>query len=108
MTYRAGLVALLAIAMLIATQPLGVFWHFVHDHLGEHSDATFIDGVAIDLGDADAADHDADHHHMWMTPAATIETPQVSKPRVIAALGLFEEALSPSAAPLPPFSPPRA
>ena len=107
MTYRSGLVALLAIAMLIATQPLGVFWHFVHDHLGEHSHDGH-HGVAIDSGEADAADHDADHHHVWMTPAATIETSRVSEPRVIAALGLFEEALSPSAAPLPPFSPPRA
>jgi hypothetical protein len=37
MSYRAGVIALLAIAMLIAVQRLGGFWHFVHDHLGEHS-----------------------------------------------------------------------
>ncbi len=107
MTYRAGVVALLAIAMLIATQPLGVFWHFIHDHLDEHSHAAH-DGVAVHLGDADAADHDADHHHVWMTPAATVETPQVSQPHMIAALGPFEDTPWPSAAPFPPFSPPRA
>jgi hypothetical protein len=107
MTYRAGVVTLLAIAMLIATQPLGVFWHFVHDHLGEHSHAAH-DGVAIHLGDADAADHDADHQHVWMIPAATAETPHVSQLHVVAVLGAFEDIPLPSRAPFPPFSPPRA
>ena len=107
MTYRAGVIALLAIAVLIVAQPLGVFSHFVHDHLGEHSHAAH-DGVAIHPGDADAADHDADHHHVWTTAAATVETPRVSQPHVIAALGLFEDTPWPSATPFPPFSPPRA
>jgi hypothetical protein len=107
MSYRAGVVALLAIATLIATQPLGVFWHFVHDHLGEYSHAAH-DSAALHLGDADAADHDADHHHIWMTPAATVEPPQISQPRMTTAISVFEDASWPSATPFPPFSPPRA
>jgi hypothetical protein len=104
---RAGVVALLAIALLLATQPHGVFWHFVHDHLSEHSHAAH-DGLAIHFGEADASDHDADHCDVWMIPAATVVAPSVFQPHAIAVVGIVEDTRWPSAAPFPPFSPPRA
>ena len=105
--YRVGLLALLVIVALVVVQPLGVFWHFVHDHLGEHS-GTPHDGLAVHLADDDAPDHDADHCHMWMTPADAAITPQVCQPQAVAGAGLFENAPLPSAPQFPPFSPPRA
>lgn len=105
--YRAGVVALLAIATLIATQPLGVFSHLVHDHLDGQSHLAHV-GVAIHDGHADTPDRDADHCHVWMTPAAAVVAPQVCQPQAIAAVGPSEDTRWPSAAPFPPFSPPRA
>jgi hypothetical protein len=105
--YRVGLVALLVIVGLVVVQPLGVFWHFVHDHLGEHSRTTH-DGLAVHVTDDDAPDHDTDHCHMWMTPADAAVTPQVRQPKAVATAGLFKDAPLPSAPQFPPFSPPRA
>jgi hypothetical protein len=98
---------LLVIAALVVVQPLGVFWHFVHDHLGEHS-ATAHDGLTVHLADADDPDHDADHCHMWLTPADAAVMPRVRRPQAIAAMGLFEDVPLPSVPQFPPFSPPRA
>jgi len=105
--YRAGFLAFLVIAMFIVIQPLGVFWHFVHDHPGEHSDAAH-DGVVVHRGDADASDHEADHSHVWTMPAAAAVVPQVRQPHVIAAMRLIEDTPLRSASPLPPFPPPRS
>jgi hypothetical protein len=100
-------IALLAIAMLMATQPLGVLSHVVHDHLADHAQAPH-DGVAIHLDDADHGDHDAGHAHVWTTPAATVEPSYVSQLSVTAAVGAIADLRWPSASPFPPFSPPRA
>jgi len=105
--YRFGVIALLLIAALVVVQPLGVFGHVVHDHLGEHS-TTAHDGLAVHLADADALDHDADHCHMWLTPADAAVMPHVHQPQAIAAMGRFEDVPLPSAPQFPPFSPPRA
>src|SRR5882672_12800897 len=73
---RVSVVALLVIATLVLVQPGGVFLHFVDDHLGEHS-RTAHDGLTVHLADGDAPDHDADHCHMWMTPANAAVMPRV-------------------------------
>jgi hypothetical protein len=98
---------LIAIVMLIATQPVGVLWHFVHDHLDEHSHEGH-DAPGLHLGDADASDHHADHGHLWTISAAVVMPPRLSQPHPIAALQLVEDVSQPSPAPFPPFSPPRA
>lgn len=107
MTCRDGAIALLVIAMLLATQPQGVFWHFIHDHLSEHSHGAH-DGIGIHLGDADASDHDTDHCHLWVIQAAAVVAPGVCQPHAIAGVRISEDTHWPSAAPFPPFSPPRA
>ena len=103
--FRAGL--LTVVAIIIAIQPLGVLAHFVHDHHDDHSHVT-PDGLAIHLDDAHAADHDADHFHEWTTPGAAVVKAGISQPQLVAALDVFEDVSWPSAAPFPPFSPPRA
>ncbi len=83
-----------------------MFWYFVVDHPAEHSH----DGhypLALHAGDSDAADHEADHGHVWTISGATVVTPRVSRPRPIAALKILEDTAQPSLAPFPPFSPPR-
>jgi len=104
---RVGILVLLVVATLIVVQPLGVFWHFVHDHLGEHSGVTHV-AAAIHLEDADAPDHGADHCHVWMTPADTVILPGVDRPHVVAVVTVFEHVSGPTAPLFPPFSPPRA
>lgn len=99
--------ALLAIVALIATQPLASLGHIVHDHLGEHAHAAH--ATATHLESEEAVDHDVeDHHHVWITAAVTLQVAQLTKPQVIAAAGVLPDRSCPSAAPLPPFSPPRA
>ena len=108
MRYGTGILALLAMMTLIATQPLATLGHIVHDHLGEHSHAAHAHD-AIHLGAADLIDQDAvDHHHVWTTVAVTFDAPGLSQPRVVAAVGAAQDRPWPSPAPLPPFSPPRA
>jgi len=92
--------------MLVATQPLAVFSHYLHDHMTGHGHTA--SGGQTQLEDADAPGHGADHGHVWMIPAITVVTPQVRQPQVIAALPSLEHAPLPSAEPFPPFSPPRA
>src|SRR5438552_7488592 len=104
---HATLLAVLAIALLIVVQPLGVFWHFIEDHVDGHSHAGH-DGIAIHVADADAPHHEADHGHVWMPPAASVVATRMGRPHPIAALRPFEDVPRPSAAPFPPFSPPRA
>jgi hypothetical protein len=58
--------------------------------------------------DAHTAEHDADHSHAWTTPGAAIMKVRISQPEVITLLDVFEDVPWPSAAPFPPFSPPRA
>jgi hypothetical protein len=93
--------------MLLVSQPLGVFWHFVHDHFADHLHAAH-DDLAIQLEDSHAADHDGDHSHLWVTPAEVAVAPRIGQPQAIHALCSFEDASPPSAPPFPPFSPPRA
>jgi hypothetical protein len=106
-TRRATLLALLAIALLIAAQPLGVLWHFVEDHHDGHPHGAD-DVVALHTPDADAPHHEADHGHLWMPPAASVVALRVSQPQPLAALRPLGDLPPASAAPFPPFSPPRA
>jgi hypothetical protein len=96
---------LVAIVMLIAAQPVGVLWHFAHDHVGDHSHD---DVAGLHVADTDATDHEADHGHLWTIAAAAVIAPRVSQPHPIAELDLVEDLSQPSRAPFPPFSPPRA
>jgi hypothetical protein len=96
----------LAIAMLIVAQPVGVFWHYAHEHLDHFHGST--DAVAVDVGTSDVTDHEADHSHMWTIPAAAVFAPSVSEPPTIAALVPLEDLSKSSPAPFPPFPPPRA
>jgi len=104
---RVSVVALLVIATLVLVQPVGVFLHFVDDHLGEHS-RTAHDGLTVHLADGDAPGHDADHCHMWMTPADAAVMPRVQRPHAVTVLAVFEPVSRPTAPLFPPFSPPRA
>jgi hypothetical protein len=97
----------LAIAMLIATQPLGILSHVTHDHFGEDAHAAH-SGIDVHLGDSDVIDYDADHHHVLITAAAPLEAPQLSRPRDVAAVAVPPAVSWLSATPFPPFSPPRA
>lgn len=102
----AVLLVVLAIATLIAAQPVGMLWHLAHDHL-EHSHG--LQGpVTVDVANADPADHEADHGHAWTIPAAAVVGLRVSRPQAIAALAPLEDLSQPAPAPFPPFSPPRA
>ena len=104
---RASVIALVAVAILIATQPLGVFAHVLHGHLHEHDhDAHHGDGAG--LGEFEVPDHDADHSHAWMTPAGTVIIPCLVQPDIVAAAPVSEDCSQPSPALLPPYSPPRA
>src|SRR5262249_45225541 len=102
----AAVLVVLAIAMLISAQPIGVLWHVAHDHL-EHSDA-LPGAVTVHVENADIADHDADHGHVWTIPAAAVVGPCLSEPQAIAALTPLEDLSQPAPALFPPFSPPRA
>jgi hypothetical protein len=106
-SHWASLIVLLAIVMLIAAQPVGVLWHFAHDHVGDHADDGH-DVAGVHAADTDADDHEADHGHLWSIAAAAVVPPRLSQPQPIAALQLVEAGSQPSRAPFPPFSPPRA
>jgi hypothetical protein len=104
--YQVGVLRWVLIAALVAIQPLGVFEHVVHDHLGDHSH--FAHEAVAHPGDLAAPEHDADHGHVWMTPAVVLVTPLLGHPQGFRA-GLVADDVPPaSAAPQPPFSPPRA
>jgi hypothetical protein len=102
----APVLVLVAIVMLIATQPVGVLWHFTHDHVGEHSHDEH-DAPGLHVADADASDH-ADHGHLWTIAAAVVMSPRLSQPHPLAVLPMVEDVSQPSLAPVPTFSPPRA
>ena len=102
----AGVTAL-AVALLTAAQPLGVLRHLLDDHLASHAHALG-DDVAIHGADGAGSHHDADHDHVWMPPAAPVFAPGLGGPQMIAAVPRSKGVAAPSAALLPPFSPPRA
>ena len=106
-THWASVIVLLAIVMLIAAQPVGVLWHFAHDHVGDHAHEGH-DVAGLHVADTDAYDHEADHGHLWTIAAAAVVAPRLSQPHPIAALQLVEDVSQPSRTPFPPFSPPRA
>lgn len=96
----------IAIAIVIATQPFGIFWHFIDDHLSGHAHAAH-DHDAAHVGD-ELPDHDADHSHLWMIPASDVIGAQIGQPQAVAVVTPCADPPVPSAPLLPPFSPPRA
>jgi hypothetical protein len=107
LTNWAGVLALWVIATLVASQPIGLLAHVLHDHLEDHAASAHQD-VAAHSSDSHGADHDADHGHAWMSPAATVVVPVVGEPQLLAALRVLEDLQQPSPPSPPPFAPPRA
>src|SRR5687768_11635810 len=105
-TCRVSVLAWLLVAALVAIQPLGVLEHVVHDHLDDHDHAAH--AAVADAGEGHAPDHDADHEHVWTTPAVVLVKPSIDRPQEFRARVVVDDAPLASAAPRPPFSPPRA
>ena len=88
---------------VIVIEPVGIFGHFLHDHIG-HTRAA--DG-GLRAGGDDAPGGDDHHWHHLMLPADVSDNPGLRTPRPPVATVTGRDVGSAVASPFLLFSPPR-